>query len=338
MNAAPLRAEAVLGAPMSGNSGGGLAKSHGFRVDLLEGDEEVVQIGSMGLHLGSGIVVVAESGIFQLLQALLHQFLDSIRIVHAAKEDGVEVVSTRLLLFSTTATASGFDFQVGDAKHALNGALRDGNVLDVGKGDGGFAYEDEAFADAQAAVGDEIPALLEIEADHGERDESGNYEEDKDQCGDGEGDGECHGCASGFVEEQAENGCQKEQAEADHCADGFQEPQREQVFVEIGCGAENLGFGFIAGRRFGFGRNAQDFCAEFAEGVIHGRFCEKQFLNLYVYARPHPGPMASQAHHKMVAPNKLFASRNVVPRGEGESSADAGEADGVRLRGVAELS
>ena len=38
-------------------------------------------------------------------------------------------------------------------------------------------------------------------------------------------------------------------------------------------------------------------------------------------ARPHPNPMASQARHQMVAPNKLFASRNVVPRGEGDSFA-----------------
>ena len=44
-----------------------------------------------------------------------------------------------------------------------------------------------------------------------------------------------------------------------------------------------------------------------------------------LYARPHPGPVASQARHQMVAPTGLFASRNVVPRGEGESSAVAGE-------------
>ena len=38
-------------------------------------------------------------------------------------------------------------------------------------------------------------------------------------------------------------------------------------------------------------------------------------------ARPHPGLVASQAHHKSVAREGSFASRNVVPRGEGEPAA-----------------
>src|SRR5512133_2139880 len=37
-------------------------------------------------------------------------------------------------------------------------------------------------------------------------------------------------------------------------------------------------------------------------------------------ARPHPGPMASQARHNMDAPIWTFAPRIVVPRGEGEPS------------------
>ena len=47
---------------------------------------------------------------------------------------------------------------------------------------------------------------------------------------------------------------------------------------------------------------------------------------------PHPCPMASQARHQMDAPNKLFASRNVVPvrRGEGEWFA-VGKRSSVRI-------
>jgi hypothetical protein len=55
----------------------------------------------------------------------------------------------------------------------------------------------------------------------------------------------------------------------------------------------------------------------------------------YVNARPHPGPMASQARHQLVAPYIETASRYVVPRGEGETWSVAGEIVALHWAGTA---
>lgn len=86
----------------------------------------------------------------------------SLRVVHAAEPGGVQVLSLMLLRVDGAAT-SGVHAQVGEAEGALNRSLRDGDVLDVGEGDGHFPNDHDAFANAQAAVGDDVPPLLEIQ-------------------------------------------------------------------------------------------------------------------------------------------------------------------------------
>ncbi len=64
--------------------------------------------------------------------------------------------------------------------------------------------------------------------------------------------------------------------------------------------------------------------AGFQMGSLRSQHRTKKF-------RPHPGPMASQARHKMDAPSLETASRNVVPGGEGESSAAEVRGCGLRV-------
>ena len=49
-------------------------------------------------------------------------------------------------------------------------------------------------------------------------------------------------------------------------------------------------------------------------------------------SRPHPGPMASQARHKSVAPSEMIASRTVVPGRGGEGIKSGGQkTEGLRV-------
>lgn len=59
--------------------------------------------------------------------------------------------------------AGAADFEVGESEGALEGVGGDAEVLDVGESHGGFRDGPEAGADAEAAVGDDVPAETVVE-------------------------------------------------------------------------------------------------------------------------------------------------------------------------------
>ena len=62
------------------------------------------------------------------------------------------------------AATGGTDLHVGDAEHALQRPLSHGHVLHVGEGHRLLVQPNDAFANSQAAVRDDVPALLEVQA------------------------------------------------------------------------------------------------------------------------------------------------------------------------------
>ena len=61
--------------------------------------------------------MIAQSRIFQLPQALLHEFLDLVRVIHTTKLDRVQVCHAVLAMSRSTATAaSSIHAQVGNAE------------------------------------------------------------------------------------------------------------------------------------------------------------------------------------------------------------------------------
>ncbi len=59
-------------------------------------------------------------------------------------------------------SACGGDQEIVEAEQALEGALAEADVLDIGEADGHFADPGKAFTDAQAAIGDHVPAQFVI--------------------------------------------------------------------------------------------------------------------------------------------------------------------------------
>src|SRR5678815_1805078 len=55
--------------------------------------------------------------------------------------------------------------EVGDAEQALDGTLRNGDVLNVGKGDGHLLDFHDAFAHTQAPISHHIPSLFVIKTE-----------------------------------------------------------------------------------------------------------------------------------------------------------------------------
>ena len=95
-------------------------------------------------------------------------------IVYATYTDALtaaRTLDTKAQAFVAAPTAGGLHADIGEAEQALNGALRDGDLLDVGEAHGRLLQAQDAGADAQAAICDDIPVQLEIEAheDEGDR-------------------------------------------------------------------------------------------------------------------------------------------------------------------------
>ncbi len=106
---------------------------------------------------------VAEAGrssgsprpVFEVAQTFLNDLAHFVGVVYTAEPSCVQVFSGRLLSVDGTTTRR-VQAQVSDTERALHGALRGGDVLDVGEGYGHFPNDRDAFAHTQAAVGDEI--------------------------------------------------------------------------------------------------------------------------------------------------------------------------------------
>jgi hypothetical protein len=143
------------------------------------------------------------------------------------------------------------------------------NVLNVGEGDGHFLHDHDAFAHAQAAVSDDIPALLEIEPDEREGEETKRNQERESQTRNEEQQ------KAGFVPmprgfDRSHDGTNHHQGNDDEREQALQDPEEQQVFVIGRRGAEQARAGFVAGRWLGVARNAQQSLGELAEGIIHG--------------------------------------------------------------------
>src|SRR5688572_8109565 len=95
----------------------------------------------------------------------------------------MQILPMAMRMRTRAATAAGgLDAQISNPERALDGALRDRNVLDVRECHSHFLHADDSFAHPQAAVGNNVPALFKIEAQHGQpkqADESKNCEHKK---------------------------------------------------------------------------------------------------------------------------------------------------------------
>src|SRR5947199_5095992 len=109
--------------------------------------------------------LVAETGIFQLPQPMLNEFADFVSVVDAAKPGGVEVV-VQVSMAHLASTTGGIDEQIGHSQKPLNWALGDGDILNVREGNGHFLNGHDTFANAEAAIGHDVPALFIIEPEN----------------------------------------------------------------------------------------------------------------------------------------------------------------------------
>src|SRR6267378_6285369 len=81
-----------------------------------------------------------------------------------------------------SSSSCGIHAQIEDSKKALHRPLRNRNVLDVGEIDCHFADRHDAFADAQTAVGSDVPALFEVQAHDRKMKKSGQEVQKEDNA------------------------------------------------------------------------------------------------------------------------------------------------------------
>ena len=139
-----------------------------------------------------GVVCVAETGVAVLFEEVLDA-VANFGGVGDATEDAYVGGHAGLTIAAAggegAGTAGGVDLQVGVAEQAFEWPLIDGQVLDVGIGEGGFADIEYAFADAEAAVGDDVVTHIvvepdeEVTADHGGEGVDAGDEEDPELKG-----------------------------------------------------------------------------------------------------------------------------------------------------------
>src|SRR4051812_16578370 len=112
-----------------------------------------------------------------MFDAGLNEFANFVGVVDAAEDSYVEIWAGAFSFLTASASApGGFDLEVRDAKGALDRTLGDADVLDIREGDRHFLDGDDAFADAEATVGDDIPAFVEIETENGKGKQALNEE------------------------------------------------------------------------------------------------------------------------------------------------------------------
>src|SRR5690606_39880272 len=95
--------------------------------------------------------------------AVQHGGADRVRVVHAAEQADVHVAPGLAAAAGLPAAAGAPHLDVRDAQQALERALPHPDVLDVGESHGLLADRSEPFADTEAAIGDDVPAQLEVE-------------------------------------------------------------------------------------------------------------------------------------------------------------------------------
>src|SRR5438105_8059136 len=115
--------------------------------------------------ISSTFLVIAESGILRASKALLNPFTDGGGIVDAAKPGGMQILVGVGRMAHLASATGRIDAEVREPKDSLNWPLGNGDVLDIREGYRHFLNSDDALADAQTAVGNDVPALFIIQAE-----------------------------------------------------------------------------------------------------------------------------------------------------------------------------
>ena len=113
------------------------------------------------------VVGITDAALAEEAQALKNQVAHLGRVFDAVKDTRVQRVVVFVALFPAAPAARGLHLHVGNAEQALERTLRDGHLLKVGKAHGAFLNREQTRANTQAAVGDDIPAQLELEPHSG---------------------------------------------------------------------------------------------------------------------------------------------------------------------------
>ena len=110
------------------------------------------------------VVGIAKAARAKETEAIKDQIANFRGVFNAVELGGVQGIVI-LFIGLATATAGGLDVDVGQAEEALEGALGDGDLLKIGEAHREFLHLPNAAAEAEAAIGDDVPALFVVEAD-----------------------------------------------------------------------------------------------------------------------------------------------------------------------------
>ena len=124
------------------------------------------------------VVGIAKAARAKETEAIKDQIANFRGVFNAVELGGVQGIVI-LFIGLVTATAGGLDVDVGQAEEALEGALGDGDLLKIGEAHREFLHLPNAAAEAEAAIGDDVPALFVVEADGRIGDDGDEEETDK---------------------------------------------------------------------------------------------------------------------------------------------------------------
>lgn len=137
--------------------------------------------GGRGRRCDGVIVGIAKAARAKETEAIKNQIANFRGVFDAVELGGVQGIVI-LFIGLATAAAGGLDVDVGQAEDALEGALGDGDLLKIGEAHCEFLHLPNAAAEAEAAIGDDVPALFVVEADGRVGDKS--HEKEARECDD----------------------------------------------------------------------------------------------------------------------------------------------------------
>jgi hypothetical protein len=158
----------------------GAAQGGGF-LEQFTGGRDGGRGGGRGRRCDGVIVGIAKAARAKETEAIKNQIANFRGVFDAVELGGVQGIVI-LFIGLATAAAGGLDVDVGQAEDALEGALGDGDLLKIGEAHREFLHLPNAAAEAEAAIGDDVPALFVVEADGRVGDES--HEEEARECDD----------------------------------------------------------------------------------------------------------------------------------------------------------
>src|SRR5262249_27284488 len=141
-------------------------------------------------------------------------------------------------------------------------------ILDIGKSNGHLPHVDHALANAQAAIGDQVPALFILKAQNSQTEQPNEREYAVNSERNQEDDGRPSTSLMAKLDKtnnRADDKRQKKQKEAG----GHDPPEHKQILVEIRRRPEAPHARLVAGRRFRLWRYSEDPLAELAKDTIH---------------------------------------------------------------------